>query len=119
MNWLKKKYVLFILLSVFIGFINIGVYSQESNSDNDYKILAQYQDRILNVPYIQQPPGTQWCWAASAAMVLRTYGVDAQTEQVVQAIFHVLNPNQPGSEQDILQGLSIGGVKYKNGSRIP
>lgn len=105
-----KLYFLFIILS--FGNLTL-VFSQEKLLSSDFRVLVQSQGIILNVPYIQQPPNTQWCWAASAAMVLGSRGVNVQCEQVVMAVFHLLNPMQTGSEQNILQGLSYGGVDYR------
>jgi hypothetical protein len=113
MKWFKEKIILFIFLITFNNLFYAQNVNQVTDISKDFKILAQFQSRTLNVPYIQQPPNTQWCWAASVAMVLGSYGLNVQCDQVVMAIFHVLNPNQTGTENDILQGLALGGVSYR------
>jgi len=47
----------------------------------------------------------EWCWAASASMILRWYGLPITQEMVVERTKGVLI-DQPGSDQDISNALS-------------
>ncbi len=58
----------------------------------------------------------EWCWAASASMILKWYGLNITQEMVVTRTKGVLI-DQPGSDQEISNALS-GWAWAGNGQRV-
>jgi hypothetical protein len=101
------------LTLVVVFFVSLGNgFSQFPQPSPQYVGILKQNFRLVAAAQQQD----EWCWAASASMILRWYGLDVTQQMVVARTKGVLI-DAPGSDQDISNALS-GWALARNGQRV-
>ncbi|MNW31949.1 hypothetical protein D3C74_88780 [compost metagenome] len=84
--------------------------------DRGYNIASAYVDyKTLSIPVHEQEM-KNWCWAASAQMVIDYFGGNKSQRQIVNYVKGSVI-DKPGSNNETIKALNYGGVEgtHKNG----